>query len=148
MSPIEGARPSAGSSIASAWLYPPALHTPQVPTQGRFVLLPPGPRLTPLPPVDDVAWLRGVGVCVCGGGVPRPECNSHLGPKRMLQGFVPGRVCKPFPRLARTVPSSALALRHRPWQRRTGALHPSPLAFEADSNPGRKAWGKWEERPE
>lgn len=70
MSPIEGARPSAGSSIASAWLYPPALHTPQVPTLGRFVLLPPGPRLTPLPPVDDVAWLRGVGVCVCGGVSP------------------------------------------------------------------------------
>lgn len=50
--------------------------------------------------------------------------------------------------LARTVPSSALAPRHHPWQRRTGALHPSPLAFEAGSNPGRKARGKWEERPE
>lgn len=48
-----------------------------MPTLGRYALLPPGPRLTPFPPADDVAWLRGVGM----GVVPCPECNSHLGPK-------------------------------------------------------------------
>lgn len=82
--------------------------------------------------------------------VPRPEGSSSLGPKRVLPGFVPGRLCKASPRLARTVPSSALALPRHPGQRRPGAPTPTqaPLPLRQASTPEERLGGSGGERPQ
>lgn len=82
VSPIEGARPSTGFSLASSWLYPPAFQALQIPGthSGRYRLFPPWPRLIPLPPVNGLS-LAKESVRL----VPRPEYSSHLRPKGMFR---------------------------------------------------------------
>lgn len=85
VSPVEGARPSTGFPLASAWLYPPAFQTLQVPSthSGWYGLLLPWPRLTPLSPVDSLSLAKERSVRL----VPRPEYSSYLRPKGMIQAF-------------------------------------------------------------
>lgn len=88
-SPIEGARPGTGFSLASAWLYPPAFQTLQVPGthSGRYRLFLPWPRLTPLPPVDGLSLAKEIVQLV-----PGPEYSSHLRPKGMFRAFAWARM--------------------------------------------------------
>lgn len=88
-SPIEGARPGTGFSLASAWLYPPAFQTLQVPGthSGQYRLFLPWPRLTPLPPVDGLSLAKETVQLV-----PGPEYSSHLRPKGMFRAFAWARM--------------------------------------------------------
>ena len=141
MGPIEGARPSTGSSLASARLSPQAAQTPQVP--GRH-----SGSLWPCPSLarsdtsvacsaeepDGVARLRRA--CDCRFLGPNA---AHAWGLRGCSGRSPGPTCSASP--ARLSPFDA-----PPWHECPGFPH--PLAFERSSNPGNTGLGKWEERPD